>query len=344
MIQLRKFIYLFSLLLLVACTDIKKPDPKIETTQVYGDADECSFWIDQKNPQNSVLIGNDKSDIGALYVWDLDGNLIYKTETINRPVGVDVRYKMQLNNREVDIVVCGVRSANELKVFKIDPNSRTLIDITTRNKIFTKFSKDTYGIALYKRKSDGEIFAFVSSKKRDDIHQIQLRDDGKGKVKGIFVRSFGKKDQKSFVEGMVVDDELGFLYCSDEKAAILKYLADPKLKDNALLSRFALGDGIKGDREGLGLYKKDLKTGYLVLSSQGNSEFKIYKRESNNAFLKTIKPKGVKYTDGIAITSQSIEPNFSKGIIACHNGPKKNFVMYDWNEFFQSSIDKKKNL
>jgi len=337
----KKIIQISVLLFLVACAPDRKPNPRVVTTQVIGDADECAFWINDNDPINSVLIGNDKSEDGALYVWDLEGQLIFKTDTINRPVGVDVRYKMQLNDREVDIVICGVRSSNELKVFEIDPRSRKLLDITTDSKIFTKFSKNTYGVTLYKRKKDGEIFAFVSSKKKDDVHQIHLRDDGKGKVKGILVRSFGKTDQKSFVEGMVVDDELGFLYCSDEQAGILKYLANPKLKDNALLARFAKDDGIKGDREGLGLYKSNFQSGYLILSSQGNSEFKIYKREGNNAFLKTVKPKGVEHTDGLAVSSQSISPNFMKGIIACHNGGGKNFVFYDWQEFFDSANDKK---
>nr|NGX29162.1 3-phytase [Candidatus Anoxychlamydiales bacterium] len=132
-------IYIFILLFFAACTkDVKKPAPKIITTDVYGDADECAFWIDQKDPQNSVLIGNDKSNIGALYVWDLEGNLIYKTDTLNRPVGVDVRYGMKIYNREVDIVVCALRSSNELKVFEIDPKTRKLIDITTKDKILTK--------------------------------------------------------------------------------------------------------------------------------------------------------------------------------------------------------------
>ena len=336
MVKFRKFTFIFILLFLAACTENKKPNPKVVTTDVYGDADECAFWIDQKDPNKSVLIGNDKSDIGALYVWDLEGNLIFKTETLNRPVGVDVRYGMKIYNREVDIVVCGVRSSNELKVFEIDPNSRKLIDITTKDKILTKFPINTYGVCLYKRKDDGEIFAFVSAKKRENIHQIQLRDDGRGGVKGVLIRSFGKKDQKSYVEGMIADDDFGYLYCSDEKKGILKYLANPKLKDNALLSRFALDDNIKGDREGLGLYKKDLKSGYLVLSSQGNSEFKIYDRGGNNTFLKTVKPLGIKHTDGIAVTSVSIPPKFLKGIIACHSGAK-HFVFYDWQEFFESS-------
>ena len=287
-----------------------------------------------------MLIGNDKSENGALYVWDVFGNFISKTKTINRPVGVDVRYDMKMQDKNIDIVVCGVRSTNEIKVFEIDSNKKELIDITTDKKIFSNFTKDTYGLTLYKRPSDGEIFAFVSSKAKDNIHQIHLKDNGLGKVEGELVRSFGKKDINSFVEGMVADDSLGFVYFSDETNAILKYIADPNKNDNKLVSKFAKKDGIKGDREGLALYKERETEGYLVLSSQGNSTFKIYQRENDNKFIKTTSPKGVKNTDGIAITNISIMPNYPKGIFAAHNGAGKNFVLYDWQAFFNQSSNK----
>lgn len=327
-------IFFLFVALIHSCSNVTKSIAKTQTSKVDVDADECAFWIDKDNSSKSLLIGNDKTANGALYLWDLNGNLIFKSKSLNQPVGVDVRYDVKLGNKMVDIVVCGIRSTNEIKVFKIDKKNKKLIDITSDKKISSHFMKDTYGICLYKRKKDGKIFAFVSSKQKENIHQIELKDDGNSKIEGVLVRSFGKKDQKSFVEGMVADDNLGYVYFSDETSAILKYIADPDKNDDSLILRFATQDGIKGDREGLALYEKTDKTGYLILSSQGNSSFKIYQREGNNKFIKSVSLFGIKNTDGIAATSTKIEPKYPHGIFACHNARGKNYVLYSWDEFF----------
>jgi 3-phytase len=322
------------LFVLLGCSKVDKTSfYRIETSPVPGNADECAIWVNPNDSSLSTVIGNDKKEDGALYVWDMKGKLLFQTEKLNKPVGVDLRYGMNLSEKHVDIVVCGLRSTNELKVFKIDPDLRKLIDITSLNRIFTGFPDSTYGISLYKRPKDGKIFAFVSCKKTENIHQIELFDDTQGGVGGKLVRSFGKEDQKSFVEGMCADDVRGFFYCSDETHAILKYRADPDENNNNLVGKFALKDGIKGDREGLALYKKEDGTGYLVVSSQGNSTFKIYQREGNNLFLKTVKIKNVKKPDGIEITSLPILPDFPTGLFVCHNDKYTNFALIDWTEF-----------
>lgn len=331
--MIKKSLFLV-LLLLIGCSKVDKTSTfNIETTSLPGDADECAIWVNPKDSSLSAVIGNDKKADGALYVWDVNGKLLFKTEKLVEPVGVDVRHDMVLSGEKIDIAVCGLRSTNELKIFKIDPETRSLIDITSQDRIFTGFPSSTYGLALYQRPKDGKIFVFVSSKKTEDIHQIELFDDFHGKVGGRLVRSFGKPDQKSYVEGMCADDEKGVLYCSDERHAILKYRADPSEKNNDLIGKFGLNDGIKGDREGLALYKKDNGTGYIVVSSQGNSTFKIYQREGDNLFLKTVKIKNVSETDGIDITSHPILPNFPTGLFICHNDKHTNFALIDWYEF-----------
>jgi 3-phytase len=88
-------------------------------------------------------------------------------------------------------------------------------------------------------------------------------------------------------EGFVADDELGYVYFSEEEKGIHKYNADPSSSQLTRLSFFASGDGTASDREGLCLYKCNDSTGYLILSSQGNSTFKVYERQGNNRFVKT---------------------------------------------------------
>ncbi|QVL57313.1 MAG: phytase [Simkaniaceae bacterium] len=307
---------------------------KAETASVPGKADEVGIWVDRHEPIRSVIIGNDKAPMGALYVYDLRGNFVHRSPYLNEPVGVSVRYDIPLSTgKTVDVVVCGLRSTNQIKVFSIDPKTRELADITTEGGISSGFDRDTYGICLYKRVGDGQLFAFVSRKETDDIHQVLLQDDGTGKIKGTLIRRFGHKEQKSFVEGMVADDEYGYLYCSDERNAILKYHADPTIKKDPFIQAFGLADGIRGDREGLALYKVAKGQGYLVVSSQGDSSFKIYQRAGNNKFVKTVALHGVWKTDGIAITSQSIPPYYPTGVFAAHNDKENNFALFDWYSF-----------
>ena len=307
--------------------------PQAKTRSLPGRADEVGIWVHPQDSKQSVIIGNDKAPMGALYVYDLQGKFVHRSERLNHPVGVSVRYGIPLSTGEVvDVVGCGIRSTNEIKIFKIDPETRNLIDITSSEGILSGYDSRTYGMCLYKRLSDGQLFAFVSRKETDHIHQIQLDDDGSGKIKGMLVRKFGLKQQKSFVEGMVADDEYGYLYCSDERNAILKYHADPSREQDPFIQAFGIEDKIHGDREGLALYKQPNGLGYVVVSSQGNSTFKIYKREENNAFVKSIILHDVWKTDGIAITSTPIPPYYPTGVFAAHNDSDNNYILFDWYE------------
>lgn len=305
---------------------------KAETRSMPGKADEVAIWAYRKDPQNSVIICNDKAPLGALYVYDLHGKMVSRSERLNCPVGVSVRYDIQLGGETIDVVACGIRSTNEMKIFKIDPETRKLIDITTHEGIPSGFEDKTYGLCLYKRPSDGKLFAFLSRKETDNIHQIRLDEDGNGKFKGTLVRKFGKGDQKSYVEGMVADDEYGYFYCSDERNAILKYYADPNVQKQPFIQAFGVEDGIRGDREGLAIYRQSNRKGYLIVSSQGDSTFKIYKREGKNKFVKSIALHDVKESDGIATTALPIPPYYPTGVFCAHNNTANNYVLFDWYE------------
>lgn len=335
----KTFLILLLSLALTSCGGFSKhriregARPKAETRPMAGQADECGIWTDKNDPQRTVVIANDKSALGALYVYDLEGNLIAKSGHMNRPVGVSVRYDIELAGEKIDVIGCGIRTTNQVKLFKIDPETRQLTDITTEQGISSGFPDKTYGFCLYKRLSDGKLFAFVSRKETDDIHQIEFHDDGTGKFAGTIVRKFGKRNQRSFVEGMVADDEYGYFYCCDEQYAILKYYADPSIKRDPFIRSFGLGDGIRGDREGLGIYRQPKGRGYLIVSSQGDSTFKIYDRAGNNKFIKSAHLRGVTKTDGIGVTALSIPPKYPTGLFAAHNDSENNYLFFDWYEF-----------
>jgi 3-phytase len=329
---------LFALILLVSCQptsdDVEKVRATIATGSVDGDADDCAIWIDHTDPSRSIVIGNDKTSDGALYIWEmLTGKEIFRTGILNAPVNPDVRQGVEFGDHTLDLLGCGLRGPSTIEIYSIDPQTRTLKNITSTDGIASGYLDDLYGFTFYQRPQDGALFCFVSrAEKGANIHQIRLELDDDGTISGKIVRRFGANDIVSVVEGMVCDDELGYLYAADEDGAILKYHADPAAQDDALVARFATGDGIRGDREGLAIYFKPNKEGYLVLSSQGNSTVKVYGRRSPNPFIKTLLTEGSLHTDGLDCTSTPIPPLFPEGLLICHNEADANFVLYSWKD------------
>ncbi len=332
------FRYCALTLLLISCQPQvevgDRIEPALATSSVEGEADDCALWIDHADVSRSVIIGNDKTDEGALYVWEmLTGEEIFRTGVLDEPVNPDVRQGVKLGDHTFDLVGCGLRGPSTIALFVLDPETRALKDITAPEEISTGHYEGLYGFTFYHRPSDGALFCFVSRKQRGaDIHQLRLTLDERGFIVGELVRKIGGKDQVSFVEGMVCDDELGYLYAADETGALLKYYADPTKEDDSLLERFAVDDGIQGDREGIAIYFKPKKEGYIVLSSQGNSTIKVYGRRSPNPYLKTLITEGALHTDGLDCTSTPIPPLFPEGVLVCHNEADNNFVLYSWQD------------
>ncbi len=310
--------------------------PSSNTSSVPGTADDCAIWVHPKDPLQSAIIGNDKNASGALFVWDLNGKLIYKTPPIKSPINVDIKQSVPWNGETADIVACGTRATNEIMVYRMDPKTRELINITAPEGISTHHASDSYGFCLYLRPSDKALFAFVTRKGESNIHQIRLEENEEGLYTGKLVRSFGKSIIRSYIEGMVVDDQIGYLYCSDEREGVLKFLADPAMKDDSLLHKFAMQDGISGDREGITIYKKNQEDGYILLSSQHDHTIKVYRRGGTNEYITTILKFGSSETDGIAATSSPLGPKYPKGLLICHNELKNNFAVYNWVDIEQN--------
>jgi 3-phytase len=195
------------------------------------------------------------------------------------------------------------------------------------------------GVALYKRAGDGAVFAIVAPKggsPTDYLWQYRLETDRAGRITTTPVRRLGRFSQSGEIEAVAVDDALGYVYYSDEGAAIRKYHADPSHPDSAReLAAFGT-EGYQGDREGLAIYETDAATGYLVSSDQvaGGTRLKLYRREGAPASphdhsevltLETVSDS----TDGLEATSR-ILPGFPRGLLVMMNSGARNFLLYDW--------------
>jgi len=324
------------------------------TESVTDDADDPAIWLHPTDPSRSVIIGTNKvaAPNGALVVFGLDGRIRQTVAGIDRPNNVDIEQRVSLNGRTIDLAITTERLQHRLRVFQFsaDGSGITEIGVVPVLEGQTGDFSEPMGLALYKRPSDGVLFAIVAPKlgpASNYLWQYRIGGDGAGGIKGTFVRRFGNFSERAAapgefgeIEAMVVDDALGYLYYSDERYGIHKWHADPDHVDAAReLAIFGL-EGYQRDREGLGLYVKPDGTGYLVSTDQipTGSVYKLYRREGESgdphrhvviAEAKT----NVDDTDGLEVTSTPL-PGFPNGLVVAMNSAPRNFALFDWDRLF----------
>ena len=109
----------------------------------------------------------------------------------------------------------------------------------------------------------------------------------------------------------------------DEDEFSCEYAPQGEPPGDALVARgsdaFA-GQHLEVDVEGLAIYETGQRTGYLVVSSQGDNTFHVYNRRSSNRHLASFTVAGTGDSDGVAITSAALGRAFPAGIVAVQNG------------------------
>ena len=289
-----------------------------------GSADDPAIWIHPTDPSLSLIIGADKSSSGGLHVYSLDGTQLQFVSG-GRHNNVDVRYGFMLGGESVDLVSVSERDADNIDIYKVDPVQRTLIKVGSINT-----GINVYGYAMYHNRLTGKFYGFVSSS-GGDIEQWELLDQGTS-VGGQKVREF---DAGTKVEGMVADDELGFLYIGEENVAIWKYGAEPgdgtaRTKVDETGSPSQLTDDI----EGLTIYYGGEGKGYLIASSEGNDRFVVYRREGDNDYMATFEigagaVDAVTGTDGIDVTNMALGSGYPLGVFVAQDGGNYKLVPWD---------------
>lgn len=261
---------------------------------------------------------------------------------------MDIAYGLELNGKKVDVAITTERKAHKIRVYSlpdltpIDNGGISIFDGEEGEE-----SRDGMGIALYTKKdsSASTIYAIVGRKTGASgsyLWQYQLKGNADGTVTGDVVRKFGTYSGKKEIEAIAVDNELGYIYYSDETVGVRKYYADPERKDDTELAFFAQQDA-KSDHEGIAIYKTSDSTGYLLLSNQQNNSFLVYPREGTDGNPHAHKkladiPVSAIECDGADATNLNLGDKFEKGmLIAMSNG--KVFHYYDWN-LIQDRIDK----
>ncbi|WP_430612920.1 phytase [Flavobacterium sp. JP2137] len=309
--------------------------PIVITQPTPHDTDDPAIWIHPTDPEQSLVIGTDKDSDGALFLYNLKGEIIKKSIPLKRPNNVDIAYGLNIGGRKTDIAVTTERETNKIRVFSLPD----LLPIDQGGiAVFEgEAQRDPMGIALYTRPTDQAIFAVIGRKSGPSgtyLWQYELTDGGSGAVAAKLVRKFGSFSGKKEIEAIAVDSELGYIYYSDEQAGIKKYWADPALNDNTEIAFFGQED-FKSDNEGIAIYKTTPTTGYILVSNQQANTFMVYPREGVDGDPHRYKllaeiPTSTIECDGADVTAVNLGPKFPNGLfVAMSNG--MTFHFYDWN-------------
>jgi len=312
--------------------------PLIITEAAKHDTDDPAIWLHPTDPAQSLIIGTDKDEDGALYVYDLAGKIIEEktVRNLKRPNNVDIEYGFMLQGTPTDIAVTTERLENKIRVFRL-PEMQA-IDNGGIEVFVGETQRDPMGIALYKRPADKAIFAIVGRKEGPQdgryLWQYRLEDDGTGKVAGMKVREFGKYSGIKEIEAIAVDDALGYVYYSDEQVGVRKYYADPDRQDSDQELALFATDGFAEDHEGISIYPINDGTGYILISDQQANQFHIFKREGepNNPHehkcIKVVKVS-TNESDGSDVTNATLNATFPNGLFVAMSD-NKTFQFYSW--------------
>jgi 3-phytase len=120
----------------------------------------------------------------------------------------------------------------------------------------------------------------------------------------------------------VADDEAGLIYISEEAKGVWQVGGEPEDRTPGQLVIKVGEHGLTGDVEGLAIYHRPERAGYLIVSNQGSNNFQVYQRSKPQEFVGTFAIEGAQQTDGIDVCNANLGPSFPKGLFACHTGEK----------------------
>ena len=153
------------------------------------------------------------------------------------------------------------------------------------------------------------------------------------------------------LEGVAVDQRTGALYAAQEDVGLWRIAlplgsSEPRLVDK--VADFGVhdawneeteecepidpgapsfgGPNLVADAEGVDIYYGSGRTGYVLVSSQGDDRFAVYSRVGRNRSLGTFRVRGVGVddvngSDGLAVTNRRVG-EYRKGLLVTHDEPE----------------------
>jgi 3-phytase len=302
---------------------------KVETAPVGSlddAADDPAIWRNAANPAESLIVATDKQ--AAIHVYDLKGDRLHSAPSprLNnadlRDIGGSFGVLVAASDRQ-DIANA------KMAMFRLDTAAKQLIPLGA----IPVGPGEAYGMCLWQRASDKALFGFVVMK---DGRIDQVAIDTSGAVPtGKVVRSMKLGTQS---EGCVVDDRTGILYLAEEDVGLWKFDAAPDGPVTATALAKADGKEIVMDAEGLALALSGADGGYLVVSSQGDNAYAVYKLPEASYVgrfrIGTGVVDSVQETDGIELMLGDFGPQFPGGLFVTQDGDNlpatQNFKLTSW--------------
>jgi 3-phytase len=289
-------------------------------------ADDPAIWRNPADPAASLIVGTDKK--AGLYVYDLAGRQLSFIDA-GRVNNVDLR---DMGTAGI-IVAASDRNdplRAQLALFRLDPASRKL---TPLGKVAAG-AGEAYGVCLYR---DGAALHAFNVLKDGTISQLALDLSGTAPA-GRIVRSMKLATQS---EGCAVDERTHRLYVAEEDVGLWRF--DARAVGSSAPVKIAAADGVQivPDTEGIALATEgDADGGYLLVSSQGDSAYAVY-RLSDESYVGRFRVGAGKFgateeTDGIDVIAGDFGPDYPGGLFVAqdgHNAPSaQNFKLASWSD------------
>lgn len=288
-------------------------------------ADDPAIWRNRRNPAGSLVIGTDKQ--AGIHVYDLSGRRLSFTPAA-RLNNVDLR---EIGGR---VIAAASDRADEAQahvaLFTLDTVAKKLVPMGR----YPVGPGEAYGMCLWTRARDKALFGFVVMKD-GRIDQVSIDTHGATPV----VRTVRSMKVGSQAEGCVVDDRTGTLYVAEEDVGLWRFAADPAAPVTGTAIARVDGTTLVADAEGLALAPKGRTGGYLVVSSQGDNAYTLYRlpdvsyagrfRIGGGAI------DGTSETDGIDLMPGDFGPGLRHGLFVAQDGDNapetQNFKFVAWD-------------
>jgi 3-phytase len=295
-----------------------------------GDAaDDPAIWRNAADPAASLILGTDKK--AGIYVYGLDGKIRDFVDA-GRVNNVDLREGVAFADGNGILVAASDRNTlthARLALFRLDPKTARLTSLGT----IDGGMGEAYGICLY-RAADG-LYAF-SVLKDGTINQVAITLTGATPT-GRIVRTMKLGTQS---EGCAVDDRTGRLYVDEEDVGLWRF--DATATGSIAPVRIAQADGrnIVADAEGVAIAMLGEKDGFVIVSSQGDNAYAVY-RLADDSYVGRFRIKGgmiggTEETDGIDLRLGDFGPAYPGGLFVAQDGYNpagaQNFKLVAWDD------------
>lgn len=305
-----------------------------ETTPVPGAAnadaaDDPAIWRNPADPAASLIVGTDKK--AGLYVYGLEGK-VRDFNDAGRVNNVDLLPDVTINGQPGVLVVASDR--NDVAHAKL-----TLFHLDTATAKLSLLGRvdagagEAYGICLYR--DDAGIYGF-SVLKDGSIHQVQL-DVAGATPTGKIVRSMKLGTQS---EGCAADPRTKRLYVAEEDVGLWRFDAAANGSVTPVKVGPVDGKRLVDDAEGVAIAPVGDKGGYVVVSSQGDNAYALWRIEDDSYVgrfrVKDGRIGGTEETDGIEVMLGDFGPDYPGGLMVIqdgHNGAlTQNFKLVAWDD------------